>query len=82
MRILPRYPVGGCRCRVLRLLVNDAVILNSRDKVSFEGRPWCSSGPGKLAGCMGLATVIWCIVLMMHGQLDQYQVPGLHGGLG
>uniref|UniRef100_A0A383W900 PI3K/PI4K catalytic domain-containing protein n=1 Tax=Tetradesmus obliquus TaxID=3088 RepID=A0A383W900_TETOB len=30
-----RYPIGGCRSRVLRLLVNEAAILNSRDKAPF-----------------------------------------------
>ncbi|KAF8066184.1 PI4KB1 [Scenedesmus sp. PABB004] len=30
-----RYPIGGCRTRVLRLLVDEAVILNSRDKAPF-----------------------------------------------
>jgi hypothetical protein len=35
-----RYPIGGCSARVLRLLVNEAAILNSRDKVR---RPRCSA---------------------------------------
>lgn len=31
-----RYPIGGCSNKVLRLLVDDAAILNSRDKVCVD----------------------------------------------
>jgi hypothetical protein len=34
-----QYPIGGCTHRVLRLLVDEAAILNSRDKVSSRTEP-------------------------------------------
>jgi len=36
----PRYPIGGCTNRVLRLLVEEAAILNSRDKVDQKALNW------------------------------------------
>jgi uncharacterized membrane protein YgcG len=48
-----RYPIGGCTARVLRLLVEEAAILNSRDKAPFlllletqdDGSPLATAAP-------------------------------------
>lgn len=48
-----RYPIGGCESRVLRLLVNEAAILNSRDKVSRWN--FAQSGRATIHKCASIA---------------------------